>query len=140
MTGDLRYEEVEVGASVPGLVKHPTSMQLVRFACLTEKFYEVHYDKDFALRQGLPGVLVQGELVVSFLVQMLTDWAGSAGHVRKYHFSFLRPVLVNEDVICRGKVTASYASGDRRYLECELWAENQKQEITVSGKAVLVCR
>ena len=138
MVQHLCYENVEAGDPIPGLVKRPTTAQLVRFACLTQKFYEVHYDKDFALGQGLPGVIVQGELVSSFLMQMLTDWIGDGGYIRKYRFSFLRPILVNEDVTCHGNVSTKYAKGDGRCLECDVWTENTKGEKTITGKAVLV--
>jgi acyl dehydratase len=138
MAQQLCYENIEAGDHIPGLVKRPTSRQLVRFACLTQKFYEVHYDKDFAIRQGLPGVIVQGELVSSFLMQMLTDWIGNRGYIKKYSFSFRRPIPVNEDVTCKGNVSTKYMKGEERCLECDIWAENTKGENTITGKAVLV--
>ena len=138
MAKQLYYENVELGFELPTLVKHPTTRQLVKWACLMEEFYELHYDKDFAISQGLPGIPVQGPLLLSFLGQMLTDWIGEQGIIRKLNCSFRGIVLPSEDVICRGKVSGKYIQDGERCVECEIWTENAKGERTVVGKAVIV--
>ena len=52
----------------------PTTMQLVKYAGASGDYYQIHYDKDFALASGLPGVIVQGWLALAFLGQLVTDW------------------------------------------------------------------
>jgi len=60
------YGDVEVGAEVPALVKHPTTMQLVKWAGASGDYLQIHYDKDFAQSQGLPGVIVHGWLAGAY--------------------------------------------------------------------------
>lgn len=138
MAKQLCYENVEVGFEIPTLVKRPTTRQLVKWGCLREDFYELHYDKDFAISLGLPGVPVQGELVCSFLSQMLIDWVREQGTIRKLNCSFRGVVLAKEDVICKGKVFNKYIQSGDNCLECEIWAENSKGEKPVIGTALII--
>ncbi len=45
------YEDVEVGMEIPPLVKTPSTRQLVMWAGASGDYYEIHYDKDFALKK-----------------------------------------------------------------------------------------
>ena len=60
MAEQVFYEDVEVGSEIPCLVKHPTPRQLVKWAGASGDYYEIHYDKDFAQANGLPGIIVHG--------------------------------------------------------------------------------
>src|SRR3972149_11429871 len=83
MAGQVYYEDIQVGSEIPALVKYPTTMQLVKYAGASGDYYQIHYDKDIALANGLPGVIVHGWLTLSFLGQMLTDWLGGGGGLGK---------------------------------------------------------
>jgi hydroxyacyl-ACP dehydratase HTD2-like protein with hotdog domain len=137
MAGTVFYEDIEVGSEVPALVKYPTTMQLVKFAGASGDYYQIHYDKDFALANGLPGVIVHGWLALSFLGQMLTDWIGEKGTLVKLSGSYRGMNLVHEDIICQGKVNKKYVEGNQHYVRVEIWVENPQGERTVSGSAVV---
>ena len=124
MSSQIFYEDVDVGSEIPSLVKHPTTRQLVKWAGVVEDFYEAHYDKDFALSHGFPGVIVHGMLGVAFLAQMLTDWIGPEGTLRKINCRYRKMLLADEEVTCRGKTAKKFTeNSDKHYLECEIWAE-----------------
>jgi acyl dehydratase len=138
MAGPVYYEEIEAGSEIPALVKYPTTMQLVKFAGASGDYYQIHYDKDFALASGLPGVIVHGWLTLSFLGQMLTDWLGEGGTLVKLSGSYRGMNRVNEDIICNGKVTRKYVEENKHYARVEIWAENPRGEKTVTGSAVVI--
>jgi len=142
MAEQVYYEDVEVGNELPTLIKHPTPRQLVMWAGVSGDFYEIHYDADFASSKGLPGIIVQGDLTVSFLTQLVTDWMGEWGTFKKLHTSNRGMLFPNEDVICQGKVSKKYIENDEHYVECEVWAENSKGEKCTSGtvSVTLPCR
>ena len=48
------------GTRLPRLVKTPTTQQLVMFACATYDYYELHYDRQYALESGVDDVIVHG--------------------------------------------------------------------------------
>ncbi len=137
MAEPVFYEDIEVGSEIPALVKCPTTTQLVKFAGASGDYYPIHYDKDFAQANGLPGVIVHGWLTLSFLGQMLTDWMGEGGTLLKLGGSYRGMNLVGEDIFCYGKVTRKYIEDNQHYVRLEVWAENPQGERTVSGSAVL---
>ncbi len=137
MAGQVYYEDVKIGDELPTLVKHPIPKQLVMWACASQDFNPIHYDKDFALSQGLPGIIVHGPLTVSFLAQLITDWAGELGTLRKLSANNRRILLPNEDLLCKGKVTKKYIENGENYVECEVRVENSRGEQCVPGMALV---
>jgi len=137
MPDKVYYEDIEAGSEIPALVKQPTTMQLVKFAGASGDYYQIHYDKDFALSTGLPCVIVHGWLALSFLGQLLTDWLGETGKLLKLNGSYRGMNLVGEDIFCYGKVTKKYEDDGRKCARVEIWAENPRGEKTVTGSAVV---
>ena len=83
MAQQTYWEDQEAGSEVPALEKNPTTQQLVKYAGASGDFYQIHYDKDFALGNNLPGVILHGALKNGFLGQMMTNFAGHEGWLRK---------------------------------------------------------
>ena len=137
MTDKLYYEDITAGQSLPTLVKHPTKRQLVMWSCATMELYEIHYDKDFAQSKGLPDVVVQGMLLLAFLGQMMTDWLGEWGTLKKLSASYRSFVLPDQDLTCKGTVTSKYIENGENYVTCEIWVENEAGEKPVVGEAVV---
>jgi len=138
MSEQLYYEDIVVGSEITPLLKQPTTRQLVMWAGASGDYYAIHYDKDFAQSKGLPGVIVHGQLVGCFLGQLMTDWMGEQGSLRKLTCSYKSVNFPGEALICKGKVTKKYVEDGEHYVECNLWVENAKGEKTVSGKAVII--
>ena len=137
MAEQVYYEDIEAGSEIPALVKRPDTMQLVKFAGASGDYYQIHYDKDFALASGLPGVIVHGWLTLSFLGQVLTDWLGEKGTPVELNGSYRGVKLVPAGIICGGKVTRKYEEDGRQLARVEIWAENPRGEKTVTGQAVV---
>jgi acyl dehydratase len=138
MRAQIYYQDVEVGTEIPTLIKHPTTRQLVKWATASGDYYQIHYDKDFAQSMGLPGVIVHGWLTLSFLGQLMTDWIGEEGALRKLGCTYRNMNFPGEDIICKGRVTRKYIKDGEHRVECEIWAENPRGEKTASGTAVVV--
>ena len=138
MKKQLFIEDVEVGTEIPTLVKHVTTRQIVKWAGTSEDYMEYHYDKDFALNYGFPGVITHGMLVMAFLGQLMVDWIGEDGILKKLGCNWRAPTLPGQDLSCKGKVTKKYVQDGEHYVECELWGENPKGERNVVGTSVAV--
>jgi len=138
MTEQLYYEDVSVGSEVTPLVKQPTTRQLVMWAGAVGDYMPIHYDKDFAQSRGLSGVIVHGQLVGAFLGQLMTDWIGERGTLRKLSCSYKGMNYPGETLTAKGKVTKKYIQNSEHYVECSLWAENAKGEKTASGMATII--
>ncbi len=138
MTKQVYYEDVMVDSEIPPLVKEPTTRQLVMWAGASGDYYAIHYDKDFAQSKGLTGVIVHGQLVASFLGQLITDWIGEQGNLRKLTCNYRGMNFPGEAIICQGKVSKKYVENGEHYIECNIWAENAKGEKTVTAKAIVI--
>ena len=137
MAKQLYFEDVVAGSDIPTLVKHPTTRQLVMWAGASGDYNEIHYDKDVALAQNMPGVIIHGWLTASYLCQLLTDWIGDEGMLLKFSVAFRGMLFPGQDVTCKGKVTKKYTQGKDNLVECEIWAENPKGEKTAPATAVV---
>ena len=137
MAAQIYWEDVEVGSELPPLVKEPTSQQLVKWAGASGDFYQIHYDKDYALGNNLPGILVHGPLKSAWLGQLLSDWVGEGGKIKKYGCSHRGMDVPGDKLTCKGTVANKYVEGDEHLVECDIWLENSKGEKTTPGKAVV---
>ena len=137
MVEQVYYEDVMAASDLPPLSKHPTPRQLVMWAGASGDYFAIHYDKDYAQSKGLPGVIVHGQLVAAFLGQLITDWIGEQGSLRKLTCNYKGMNFPGETVTCRGKVAKKYVENGEHYIECQIWAENAKGEKTVTGKAIV---
>jgi acyl dehydratase len=132
-------EDVRPGQEMPPLVKPPIEqIQLTRYAGASGDFNPIHQDDAFARAAGMGGVFAHGMLSMGFVAQSVTDWVG-VGRVGKISVRFAALVRLGDVITCRGKVLEKRpgrAGGDHD-VDLELWAENQKGEKVVNGRAVV---
>ena len=131
------FEDVKVGDELPPLVKGPIQqIQLTRYAGASGDFNPIHQDDEFAKAAGMGGVFAHGMLSMGFVGQLVTDWAGPA-HVRKLGVRFAAIVRLKDVITCRGRVLGKSSKDDVNLVDLEVWAENQKGEKVVTGKATV---
>ncbi len=79
---------------------------------------------------------------------MITGWLGDNGEIAKFScryraVDYPRSMKTTGEPVdgeiwwCKGKVTKKYVRDNLNYLDCEVWVENGKGEITTSGKAAV---
>ncbi|MCH7552665.1 MAG: acyl dehydratase [Chloroflexi bacterium] len=134
----IYWEDVVEGQDLPSLTKEPGSVQLAMYSAITGIFHRIHYDAPFAEESdGLPGVLVHGPLHGAFLCQMVTDWMGPKGFVRKLETSNRGMAVAGERLTCYGAVSKKFREADEHLVQCELWEENEKGEKITIGSATV---
>ena len=139
MAEQVYYEDINVGDEIPKLAKNCSTQQLVMWAAGSGDFYQIHYDKDFALALGtLPGIIVHGALKHAFLGQMLHDWAGDKGWIKKYGCQYRGMDVPNQNITCRGVVTNKAQEGGLNLVELDIWTEKDGGDKTSPGKATVV--
>ncbi|MEK7777225.1 MAG: acyl dehydratase [Chloroflexota bacterium] len=136
--GQVYYEDVKGGTEIPPLEKRPSYAQLFVFSASQRILGRIHYDQAFARSEEHPDVIVQSPLHGAFVVQLLTDWIGDEGFLKRISYSN-RGISVPGDVLtCKGKVTKKYEEDGQHFVECEVWEENQRGEVLVPGSAVVI--
>jgi hypothetical protein len=149
MPKQLYWEDVAVGSEVAPIPKVATTQMLVKWAGASGDFNPAHYEDTFAKAQGLERAFVHGQLKRAWLVQLMTNWIGDQGTLKKLSCQFravdwprlmksLTEPQEGDTWWCKGTVTNKYVEGDEHYVECDIWVENAKGEKTTPGKAVAV--
>jgi len=144
----LYWEDIEVGSEIAPLSKVATSQMLVKWAGASGDFNPLHYEDSFAASQGVSKSIVHGQLKRAWLVQLITDWIGEQGTLKKFSCKFRavdypRPMKSmtepqeGETWWCKGRVTKKYVEGGEHCVDCDIRVENGKGERTTLGKATV---
>ncbi len=146
----IYWEDVNIGQDIPSLTKLATTLTLVKWAGAFGDFNPLHYDNDFAVNfMKTGGIIVHGTLKRQWLIQMLTDWIGDEGWLKRIHTQFkamdyprhMKTLIGPEDgdtLQCKGKVSGKSEKDGAHLVDCEIWLENSKGEITTSGTATVM--
>jgi hypothetical protein len=73
-----------------------------------------------------------------WLGHLLTNWMGDDGFLKKMNAQCRGIIYHGDTTWCKGKVTKKYMEGNDHFVDCEIWAENQKGEVTTPGQATIV--
>jgi 3-methylfumaryl-CoA hydratase len=104
---------------------------------VTRNAHRIHYDKDYAQTEGHPDLLVHGPLQGAFLVQLVTDWIGKSGILKRISYQNRARAFVGDTLTCKGRVTRKYVHGDEHRVDCEIWVERQTGEVSSPGTATV---
>ena len=133
------FEDVKEGMELPGFIFGPISVEhLVRWACARGNYVPIHYDRDLARGQGLPDVLVHGPFKFALLDRMVRDWIGEDGWLKKIACSYRGYDLPGNILTCKGKVVSKTFEEGEGSVHCEIWVQNQREEVTVKGTAIAI--
>jgi hydroxyacyl-ACP dehydratase HTD2-like protein with hotdog domain len=136
--GQLYFEDVTVGMTLPPLTKIPSNTLLFLYSAITWNPQRIHFDKDYTLSEGYRDIIVHGPLRGAFLSQLLTRWIGEAGTLKKLSYANRDIAYVNEPLTCKGTVTRTWIEGGKGYVECEIWAENEQGTRLTPGQATVI--
>ena len=133
------FDDTQIGDEMPLLVKGPlTTAHLMRWSAAIENWHKIHYDQAFTREhEKLPGLLVNGTLKQQFILQALTDWAGSSGWVWKVTFQFRSMNLVDEKLAIWAKVKAKRPTLQYGLVDVELGIRNEEGQESTPGAAVI---
>ncbi len=135
---DTYYDEVVVGEEMKPLHKEISLPRMMAYGAATWDFVSFHYDTATARRSGFEAPVVDGQMLGAFLVQVVQEWAGKSGFVRKLSFRNKRPCFPGDLLTCRGVVAGRYSDGEECLVTCALWIENQAGERVVGPASAVV--
>ena len=111
-----RYDDVEVGATLPEQSFQVTRRDLVRYVGASRDDNVIHWNERIAKAVGLPDVIAHGMFTMAQAGRVVTDWVGDPGRVESYRVRFSRPVVVPDDdtgttLTVRGQVEEKLEGG-----------------------------
>ncbi|HUL22612.1 MAG TPA: hypothetical protein VLZ10_14245 [Thermodesulfobacteriota bacterium] len=134
----LSWENVSLATPIPELIVCPDRTQIFMFSAITWNRHLIHYNKEAAIRDGLPDIVVQRALIGDFFARLITNWVGDSAELRRLAWKVTRSALPGREIVCRGKIKERIDSGGDQCLICEVTARNENDELIASGDATVV--
>ncbi len=98
----------------------------------------VHWESNMAQEIGIPAAYDYGPQRGSWLCQLITNWMGDDGWLKKFYFEVRRPNIIGDLIRCKGNITRKYVEDNEHRVDIECGAENQRGENTAPGRATVV--
>jgi acyl dehydratase len=137
---DLSFEDFVEGQEFPTVTKGPMMVgHQVRWAGACDNYdSEFHHDESVARAAGLPGILLSGPLMASFLLTAVTQWLGKRARIVRFFDQNRGPTTPRDIAHLHGRVKRKYEQDGQAFVEVECWITNQKGEVTTPGSALAV--
>jgi acyl dehydratase len=140
---EIKFEKVELGTRLPDVVRNISQEIIERFAVASFDYNPIHIDPEWKRKMDLPGgksTIAHGQMTMSFMASVLTDWATPAGgRVSKIYAKYIKPVLPGDVITSGGVVTEKHFHGPgKNYVVVEIYAQNQNGEKVAVGEAEVI--
>jgi acyl dehydratase len=97
-----------------------------------------HFTDTMAQKLGFPMPMSLGVQTACWLGHLMTNWMGDDAFLSKLSSSFKRLIYHGDTTWCKGKIEKKYARKGEHLVDCDVWCENQRGEITTTGHATVV--
>jgi 3-methylfumaryl-CoA hydratase len=132
------WEEVQEGDEVSAMLRRTTPVQVFLYGAVKGNSHLIHYDRDYAQREGLPERVAQGDLLGDFLCQLAVRWMGPSGRLRRFAYEVRGPGFIGEEIVHRGRVERKWRDADGTGLvTLGLWSEGTKGRLCLRGSATV---
>ena len=136
----IRYfDEFSEGQDLPLVTKGPMLVgHQVRWAGACDNYEsEFHHDEYIAKAQGLPGIILSGPLMASWLLTAVVQWMGRGATLRKFMDQNRGSTMPRDMAYLHGRVKRKFEEAGKAYLELECWIDNQNGQVTTPGSALV---
>jgi len=133
----VTYAEVKEGQEVPVFVRVTDFMHWNRYAAVNDEFVYIHMDDEMGRKVGQKAAFGMGNLQVSYLHNMLRDWIGDDGMIKKFSCQFRSMNFKNDTITAKGKVLKKYEQGGEKLVDLDVWTENQAGQQLCPAKATV---
>ncbi|MEV8517171.1 MaoC family dehydratase N-terminal domain-containing protein [Dactylosporangium sp. NPDC051484] len=117
--------------------KHP-ALGIPNALGVPEPPERVHWDNELARAVGVPAAYDYGPERISWLGNLMTDWIGDDGFLRRLNVQVRRHNIIGDLTICKGTVLRKWQEKEDHLVEVAVRCENQNGEQTAIGTAVAV--
>jgi acyl dehydratase len=133
----LSYDEIKVGDELPPFTRYMTMDMAIKHGRIYGDFYSGHVDKESARKQfGVAKTAIQGAFVHGGFTPFMVRWLRSERpwiYGGKADIRFIMAVNSGNTLVYRGKVIEKKVEGDKKYVICDVWAENERGEKVAVG-------
>lgn len=132
----MKFEDVHVGDTLGPVVLFVSKDQTRTYARNCGLDAPRFTDDDGARKEGLPGMIMPGNMSLGLLAKLVTDWIGSSdARLVRLGTTYRVPVQPEHNLTLNGFVT--HAEAGERVAEIDVWIENEDAERLVTGTATV---
>ena len=125
------------GAALAFLNRHPGVDMVDAQTGVADVPELVHMEETRAQTIGIPGAYDYGCQRISWLGNLVANWMGDDGFLRKLRAELRRFNVVGDTTWLKGRVNKKYTQEGRHFVDIECRAENQRGEVTMPGTATV---
>jgi acyl dehydratase len=100
----LRYDQIQVGDSLPELVLPLTATMIVSGAIASRDYQEVHHDRDLAIERGSKDIFMNILTTNGYVGRFVTDWAGPEALLQRVDIRLGAPNYPGDTMTLSGRV------------------------------------
>ncbi len=108
-----------------------------RYAAVNSEFMPIHMDDEAARTAGHPTAIGMGNLLWSYLHNLLRGWLATEGRIVRIEGQFRGLNTKGMTVTARGVVTAVERAADAHTATLDVWIEDEQGNKLLPGKAVV---
>lgn len=97
----------------------------------------VHMEDSKAQTIGLPGAYDYGCQRISWLGNLITNWMGDDGFLKRLRAELRGFNMVGDTTWLKGRVVKKYEKDGEFLVDIDCWGENQRGEVTMPGTATV---
>ncbi|MBI1181665.1 MAG: protein dehydratase [Alphaproteobacteria bacterium] len=129
---------INPGDTIPDWVMESVRPERMRtMAAILRDPNPVHWDRNAVAALGFgQHTINQGPLGLSYMINMLHEWAGP-GSIRRIVMTFPMAVLDGDRIVAKGKVTGVREEGGERFADCDIWLEREGTDPPLKGTATV---
>ena len=132
------FEDFAEGTRMPVVTKGPMSAgHQVRWAGACDNYAsEFHHDAAVAREQGLPGLLLSGPFMASYMLTEVTHWLGAQARVVSFWDRNSGTTMPGDTAHIHASIKRAWTEGGKGFVEVDCHIANQAEKITTPGGVV----
>jgi len=143
MKDKLTFESIKCGDELPTVRQHLSQEDIWHFAVASLDMNPVHCSPEWCRKAqvfGFPETVQHGQMTLSLLAKVITNWAyPSGGTMKMFDIKLIRPVPVGSTCTYGGQVTELHpVDKGKDFVAIELWATNQDGDKVAVGAAQVI--
>ncbi len=133
MAQELKFEDINVGDTIPTVEKAPVSKdQIWRYAGASGDFNPLHMDDEWGTMAGMGGRIAHGMLMMGFVGQAVTNFVPKK-NLRKFSVRFGGMTKLEDVITISGTIKDKRTENGENIITVELMAIDQNGDMKVSG-------
>jgi len=132
------FEDFREGQEMPIVTKGPmTAGHQVRWAGACDNYAsEFHHDAAAARAQGLPGLLLSGPFMASYMLTEVKHWLGSRARLLSFWDRNSATTMPGDTASIRASVKRAWVIDGKGMLEIDCQIVNQDEKVTTPGGVI----